>query len=200
MRKKKNQELKASAKENIEKKETTQAPSKEWEDDEIKLLVKALKVIAVGTRDRWDVIANFIEEHSRGKYKRSGKEVLAKTKDMQNNPTFREEQNKKAFEKTLQSIKNDATVQEKPSERYGTPGEQVLAEQGSNPAPWSTQEQKTLEQALKTYPATLADRWEKISECLPMRSKKDCMVRYKELVEIIQAKKKAQAKVTSKDQ
>ncbi len=75
------------------------------------------------------------------------------------------------------------------------PGEQVLAEQGSNPAPWSTQEQKTLEQALKTYPATLADRWEKISECLPMRSKKDCMVRYKELVEIIQAKKKAQAKV-----
>ena len=48
----KNQELKASAKENIEKKETTQAASKEWEDDEIKLLVKALKVIAVGTRDR----------------------------------------------------------------------------------------------------------------------------------------------------
>ncbi len=35
-------------------------------------------------------------------------------------PTFREEQNKKAFEKTLQSIKNDATVQEKPSERYGS--------------------------------------------------------------------------------
>jgi hypothetical protein len=42
-------------------------------------------------------------------------------------------------------------------------GEQFLAEQGSNPSPWSVDEQKILEQALKTYPASLADRWEKIS-------------------------------------
>lgn len=53
-------------------------------------------------------------------------------------------------------------------------------------------------EALKTYPATLADRWEKISECIPTRSKKDCIVRYKELVELIQAKKKAQQKVVTK--
>jgi hypothetical protein len=32
---------------------------------------------------RWDVIANFIEEHSRGKFKRTGKEVLNKTKELQ---------------------------------------------------------------------------------------------------------------------
>lgn len=55
----------------------------EWCDDEIRLLVKGVKVIAVGTRDRWDVIASFIEEHSRGKFKRTGKEVLTKTKEMQ---------------------------------------------------------------------------------------------------------------------
>jgi DnaJ family protein C protein 2 len=53
-------------------------------------------------------------------------------------------------------------------------------------------------EALKTYPATLADRWEKISECIPTRSKKDCILRYKELVELIQAKKKAQQKVVTK--
>ncbi len=53
---------------------------------------------------------------------------------------------------------------------------------------------------LKVYSRTkdirtsITDRWEKIAECLPSRSKKDCVVRYKELVEIIQAKKKAQAK------
>jgi hypothetical protein len=28
-------------------------------------------------------VANFIEEHSRGKFKRTGKEVLTKTKEMQ---------------------------------------------------------------------------------------------------------------------
>jgi DnaJ family protein C protein 2 len=77
-------------------------------------------------------------------------------------------------------------------------GEQFLAEQGSNPAPWTSDEQKILEQALKTYPASLPDRWDKISECLPTRSKKDCIVRYKELVELIQAKKKAQQKAQQK--
>ena len=53
-------------------------------------------------------------------------------------------------------------------------------------------------EALKTYPATLDDRWEKISECIPTRSKKDCILRYKELVELIQAKKKAQQKSAAK--
>ena len=71
------------------------------------------------------------------------------------------------------------------------PGEQFLAEQGSNLAVWSSDEQKILEQALKTYPASMADRWDRIAECLPSRSRKDCMVRYKELVELIQAKKRA---------
>lgn len=80
------------------------------------------------------------------------------------------------------------------------PGEQLLAEQGSNPAPWSTEEQKILEQALKTYPSSQPDRWDRISECLPARSKKDCMMRYKELVELIQAKKKAQAKAAAQQQ
>lgn len=195
------EEKKAAASEptkSTEEKASTSAASqsKEWTDDEIKLLVKGAKIIAVGTRDRWDVIANFIEEHSRGKYKRTGKEVLNKTKEMQKmDPSTKEEMNKKAFEKTVQSIKQEPVVTEKPSERYTSVGEQLLMEQGSNPAPWSADEQKILEQALKTYPSTLSDRWEKIAECLPARSKKDCILRYKELVEIIQAKKRAQQKV-----
>ena len=66
--------------------------------------------------------------------------------------------------------------------------------QGLNVTPWSTEEQKLLEQALKTYPAALgSERWEKISACLPNRSKKDCMRRYKEIAEIVRAKKAAQA-------
>lgn len=79
------------------------------------------------------------------------------------------------------------------------PGEQFLAEQGSNLGVWTSEEQKTLEQALKTYPASMPDRWDRIAECIPTRSKKDCMIRYKELVELIQAKKKAQQSVTPKN-
>lgn len=52
-------------------------------------------------------------------------------------------------------------------------------EQGENNLPWTVDEQKLLEQALRTYPSGVVDRWDKIAGCLPTRSKKDCMVRYK---------------------
>lgn len=45
--------------------------------------------------------------------------------------------------------------------------------------PWTTEEQKLLEQALKTYPVNTPERWEKIAEAVPGRTKKDCMKRYK---------------------
>lgn len=46
-------------------------------------------------------------------------------------------------------------------------------------APWTTEEQKLLEQALKTYAVSTPERWEKIAAAVPGRSKKDCMKRYK---------------------
>ena len=57
--------------------------------------------------------------------------------------------------------------------------EAQMMETGFNPAPWTPDEQKLLEQGLKTFPASVEDRWEKIAAALPNRSKKDCMKRYK---------------------
>lgn len=48
-----------------------------------------------------------------------------------------------------------------------------------NTTPWTSEEQKLLEQALKTYPVSTPERWEKIAAAVPGRSKKDCMKRYK---------------------
>lgn len=49
----------------------------------------------------------------------------------------------------------------------------------ANSVPWTTEEQKLLEQALKTYPVNTPERWDKIAATVPGRTKKDCMKRYK---------------------
>ena len=49
----------------------------------------------------------------------------------------------------------------------------------SEPTAWTNEEQKRLEQALKTYPASTKDRWDRIAEAVPTRKKKECMIRYK---------------------
>jgi len=60
---------------------------------------------------------------------------------------------------------------------------------------WTKEEQALLEQAMKTYPTTTPDRWDCIAACIPNRSKKDCLRRVKELVEMVNSKKEAQAAV-----
>lgn len=73
------------------------------------------------------------------------------------------------------------------TESNGQPASQPAAN-----ATWSKDEQSLLEQAMKTYPVSTPDRWDRIAECIPNRSKKDCLRRVKELVDRVNAKREAQ--------
>lgn len=76
---------------------------------------------------------------------------------------------------------------EKEKEKVSTNGAPA-----ANTTSWSREEQALLEQAMKTYPVSTPDRWDRIAECIPNRSKKDCLRRVKELVDLVNAKREAQ--------
>jgi len=173
-----------------------------WSDTELQLLVKAVALFPAGTVQRWDVMASFLEQHHEGS-KRTGKEVLFKAKELQkmDMSALKEKSNEKAYASYAATHKASDAADNADggiSERFDSAAVLLVAETGSNPAPWLPEEQKILEQALRTYPASTPERWERISETIPARSKKDCMKRYKELVEMVKAKKAAAAAVKNK--
>ncbi|XP_062238718.1 dnaJ homolog subfamily C member 2 [Platichthys flesus] len=164
---------------------------KGWNQDDLQLLIKSVNLFPAGTNARWEVIANNMNLHSTSGMKRTAKDVINKAKNMQRlDPIQKDDINKKAFEKFKKEHSFVAPTIDNavPSERF----------EGGSAAPWTTDEQKLLEQALKTYPVTTAERWEKIAAVVPGRNKKDCMKRYKELVEMVKAKRAAQEHVAPK--
>merc|ERR1719422_1058194 len=172
----------------------------EWSTDELQLLIKSVNLFPAGTVNRWEVCAEFINQHSSSG--KTAKEVLAKAKEMQSGnfamSSLKEEVNKLAYENLQKGQRKEAlercSKESECSQRLDTPAQQM----GINNTPWSPDEQKLLEQALKTFPSSTPERWDRIAEAVPNRSKKDCMKRYKELAEVIKAKKAAMAAAAKK--
>jgi len=55
---------------------------------------------------------------------------------------------------------------------------------------WTNEEQSALEIALRKFPSSLGtERWDKIAESIPTRTKKECVLRYKFLVSIVKKSK-----------
>merc|ERR1712088_176919 len=167
----------------------------EWGTEELQTLIKAVKLFPAGTNQRWDVVTEFINQHNGGVAVRGVKETISKAKELQGSnfatSSLLDDVNKMAYENMQKGVKKE--VPERCAEESkGTERTDSVAEQaGLNPTPWTPDEQKLLEQALKTYDSKTPERWERISEAVPGRSKKDCMKRYKELAEIVKAKKAA---------
>ncbi|KAF2362018.1 SANT/Myb domain [Trinorchestia longiramus] len=170
---------------------------KEWSVDELQLLIKAVNLFPAGTAKRWDVVAKYLCQHGPNKDPRSSKEVLQKAKELQNSDAsaLKEAANKGSLgnsisnEKKIEKLekREGSSVSAQASERLETPQEML----GMNLAPWSAEEQTRLEQALKSFPANTPSRWDRIAEAIPGRNKKDCMRRFKELAEMVKAKKAA---------
>ncbi|XP_063848823.1 dnaJ homolog subfamily C member 2-like isoform X2 [Scylla paramamosain] len=168
---------------------------KVWNQDDLQLLIKAVNLFPAGTTKRWEVVAEYINQHTATSITRLAKEVLNKAKELQHSDKhMREAANKNAYHSMEKARARQVISDTTASQRYDTPQEML----GMNTAAWGAEEQRLLEQALKTYPVSTPDRWDRIAKCVPNRTKKDCMRRYKELVEMVKAKKAAQAAAVGK--
>ncbi|CAJ0566064.1 unnamed protein product, partial [Mesorhabditis spiculigera] len=134
-----------------------------WTDEEILLLTKAANLYPAGTIDRWIVIADYVNEHRKGQTtpKKTEKQVIKQTKLVQTG-----------------QAKPTAASQNK----LGAP----LPDEEN----WSVKEHSALEAALKKYPASDPERWEKVATEVPGRTKKDCIKRFKYVAQLIKNQKK----------
>lgn len=124
--------------------------SNNWTIDNLQLLIKAVNLFPAGTYQRWEVVANFINQHSTNGIELTAKEVLAKAKGLQKDNfsknVLKETANRKAFdnfEKEKKVAKLLEAVGSKTTERFDTPADL----QGLSP--WTATEQQLLEQALR---------------------------------------------------
>ena len=118
-----------------------------WSDDDINELIRLVNKYPGGVPDRWNVIANQMN--------RTADEIrfmAHKIKDKDYRP----------------SVDSDGVLETK-REKVKT---RNIVEVGviAN-SDWNQEQQKALEKALVAYPKTIADRWEKISNCVPHKTK-----------------------------
>lgn len=181
----------------------------EWSVEMTQLLIKAVNLFPAGTNQRWEVVANFLNQHGTFTDDRrfNAKEVLNKAKDLQSSDfsksSLKKAANEEAFDQFEKEKKKVANVVDDNSiSKSDTPklvngtskpklNGDIKDKELKEEKPWTKTEQELLEQAIKTFPVSTPERWDKIADCIPNRSKKDCMKRYKELVELVKAKKQA---------
>lgn len=249
-----------------------------WSPENMQILIKAVNLFPAGTQSRWEVIANFMNQHATLVNNRQfvARDVLNKAKDLQSSDfsknSLKSQANENAFQSFEKSKKELKIIDEadisvnvekntskpkmngiakEPSPDEPVKSESVVTKQKEKaptapvqqlkekfPAPttnhkesspdktfdvpptadsnsstnvaksaatapptedtirtWTKEEQALLEQAIKTYPISTPDRWDRIAECIPNRTKKECLRRVKELVDHVNAKKKAQQTV-----
>jgi len=163
---------------------------KEWSYEDLQILIKAVNMFPAGTVNRWKVVSSWVNAHGISS-SRNQKDCLSRAKSL-SEAELKAEANKNAFEKFKEAHQHEVVKNEaKPkggeiSQRFDENGD-------APPRPWTREEQKLLEQALKTYTvkSNPKDRWEKIAGAIKGRSKRDCVIRYKELAAAIKAKREA---------
>ncbi|KAL1137967.1 hypothetical protein AAG570_009662, partial [Ranatra chinensis] len=143
-----------------------------WTDDDFMDLIRLMKKYPPGTSERWEKIGDSM--------RRPAAEVAHmahKMKDDGFKPVSRQEEENEVLETEPKKLK--------------TRGAKVTEEMDDSV--WSQIQQKAFEAALakftKANSPNSSDRWEKIAKLVPDKTKEECILRYKMLVNQVKKKK-----------
>ncbi|KAF5301209.1 hypothetical protein FQA39_LY10795 [Lamprigera yunnana] len=144
-----------------------------WTDDDLSELVQLINRYPGGTPKRWEVIAETLG--------RSVSEVTFMANKIKTNN----------FRIGLEEPKEEEEVRVKKKTKGGKMGIEANGHDESQSS-WSQEQQKALENALARYPKGVLDRWDCIAEHVSGKTKEQCILRYKHLVEAIKKQKEIQ--------
>lgn len=142
-----------------------------WTDEDLVELTRLTKKYPGGTVDRWEVIAEQM-----GRNVSEVTFMAYKLKDSIYQTPGETERLMDSINKELKTkIKTKAADVEASAEKS-----------------WTQEQQKALEAAIQKYPKKgNEDRWVKIASCVPGKTKEECQIRYKYLVELVKKQKEA---------
>lgn len=160
-----------------------------WTKDELSALAKAVKKFPPGGASRWDQITLFVNNLCKQEVPRSKEECIEKFNAIAKSG--------KPTDKMAAVTTNGATATK--SDASTTPSEQPAAQSQPPLTPgesgvedsWTVEQDQQLQDGLAKFPATMEknERWSKIAECVPGKSKKDCVQRFKSIREALKSRK-----------
>nr|CAD7194770.1 unnamed protein product [Timema douglasi] len=156
-----------------------------WTDDDLVELIRLVKKFPPGTPSRWEKVGSAMN--------RSVGEVTHMAKKVKDDG-YRVGKP----EGEVEEDSPDDDKRRKVKTKGGKLGAKLLGseEDGSDEGEgekepiWGQPQQKALEIALIKFPkGGTQDRWEKIAKCVPGKTKEECILRYKQLVELVKKRK-----------
>ncbi len=160
-KKRERERLRLAAKKKEEAAKADRAPDP-WTKEEISALAKAVKKYPAGGANRWETIATFVNNLCKLEEPRKKEECIEK---------FNQIASSTAPSQTITSSKKTAV-------------KASLTE-------WSEEQNKMLQEGLAKYPASMDknERWSSIAKCVPGKTKKECVARFKVIREALKKSK-----------
>ncbi len=150
--------------------------------EELSALAKAVKKFPPGGANRWDQIANYLNNSCRPEDPRSKEECIE---------TFNQINKAAMSQRNGSSNSNNSPATSTTVDAPTPVAETSTGAEGSDGNVWTPLQDQQLQTGLSSYPATMEknERWTKIAQGVAGKSKKDCVQRFKEIRNAIKAKK-----------